>query len=87
MSEFKMLINGELVAGVSVIDVLNPADETVVAACPVASETQLDDAVVAANTAFANWKNTSYEERASLIDRLCQVRRLLAVLQKFLAQG
>jgi len=32
--DFKLLINGELVAGDRVMDVINPATETVVASCP-----------------------------------------------------
>ena len=63
MSEYRMLIGGELVAGATEIDVINPATETVIARCPVASEAQLDDAVAAATEAFKSWSRTSLAER------------------------
>ncbi len=61
--DFKLLINGALVDGYGTIPVLNPATEEVLAQCPNASEAQLDEAVDAAQAAFALWKNTSLEER------------------------
>lgn len=70
MSEYKMLISGQLVDGESVMDVLNPANETVVAECPVASEVQLDDAVEAAGEAFKKWRQTSFSERAERVNML-----------------
>ena len=48
---FKLLVGGQLVDGASAIDVINPADETVVASCPVADQTLLDQAVSAAKKA------------------------------------
>lgn len=73
MSQYKMLINGKLVSGVGEIDVVNPADESRVAACPVASEAQLDEAVAAANNAFASWKNSSIDDRVAVIDKLVKI--------------
>ena len=70
MSNYKMLIAGELVDGNSEIDIINPANETVVAACPVASEAQLNQAVASAKSAFATWKNTSYAERSALLKKM-----------------
>ncbi|KRB85537.1 aldehyde dehydrogenase [Sphingomonas sp. Root710] len=63
MEEFKMLIGGRLVDGASSIDVINPASEDVVAACPRATEAQLDDAVAAAKAAFPAWAATPIDER------------------------
>jgi len=60
---YKMIINGEAVAGVGSFDVINPATEAVVAQAPVASPEQLDLAVAAARTAFASWSQTSDDER------------------------
>lgn len=70
MSEFRMLIGGRLVGGSATIDVVNPATEEVIAACPRASEEQLNDAVAAANAAFPAWAAMPIEERRSAILRL-----------------
>lgn len=70
MTKYKMLIGGQLVEGSSTIDIVNPADESVVAKCPVASETQLEQAVKAANDAFVSWRNTSSSERAELVNKM-----------------
>ena len=61
--DYKLLINGVLVDGHGTMPVLNPATEEVLTQCPIASEAQLDEAVDAAQAAFALWKNTSLEER------------------------
>jgi len=61
--DFKLLINGALVDGHGTMPVLNPATEEVLTQCPTASEAQLNEAVDAAQAAFAVWKNTSLDER------------------------
>jgi acyl-CoA reductase-like NAD-dependent aldehyde dehydrogenase len=63
MSDFKLLINGQLEAGDAVMDVINPATEEPVAQCPRASKAQLDRAVAAAKAAFPAWSQTPVEER------------------------
>lgn len=61
---YKMMINGEAVSGASgTFDVINPADKSVIAACPKASVEQLDEAVAAAQAAFPTWAALSIEER------------------------
>ena len=70
MTDFKLLINGRLVPGASSIDVLNPATEQVVAACPTASEAQLNEAVAAAKAAFPAWSKRPLKERADLLNKL-----------------
>ena len=70
MTDFKLLINGRLVPGASSIDVVNPATEEVVAACPTASEAQLNEAVAAAKAAFPAWSKRPMKERAALLDKL-----------------
>lgn len=74
MSEYKMLINGAMVAGDATMDVINPATEAVLAQCPRASETQLNAAVAAAKAAFPAWSATPIEERkrvvATIADRI-----------------
>ncbi len=65
MNDFRLLIDGQLVEGDRHMDVINPADETVFAQCPVASSAQLDQAVAAANRAFIGWSGTAPEQTAS----------------------
>ena len=63
MSEYHLLINGTLVAGDNTMPVVNPANETLLATCPRASEAQLNAAVAAAKAAFPAWSATSIDER------------------------
>jgi acyl-CoA reductase-like NAD-dependent aldehyde dehydrogenase len=70
MTDFKLLINGRLVPGASTLDVLNPATEEVVAACPTASVDQLNEAVAAAKAAFPAWSKRPLKERAELLNKL-----------------
>ncbi|QQN75260.1 aldehyde dehydrogenase family protein [Croceicoccus sp. YJ47] len=72
MRSFKQIIGGSLVDGVSTIDVINPATEQVVAACPRADKAQLDDAVAAAVGAFPAWKATPLAERRAMLAKACQ---------------
>ena len=67
MAEYKLLIDGRLVDGAAVMDVLNPATEEVLARCPRGSAEQLDEAVAAAQAAFPAWMRTSIAERRTLI--------------------
>ncbi|WP_293906278.1 aldehyde dehydrogenase family protein [Phenylobacterium sp.] len=67
MSDFKLLINGQMVAGDSTMSVLNPATEEPVGACSRASKAQLDQAVAAAKAAFPAWSQTSIEDRRKVL--------------------
>ena len=67
---FRLLIGGRLVPGASTTDVINPATEQPVAACPRASLAQLNDAVAAATAAFPAWSGTPLAERAGLLVKL-----------------
>lgn len=67
MSDYKLLIDGALVDGDAVLDVLNPATEEVIAQAPRASRAQLDAAVAAANRAFPTWAATPLDERRRTI--------------------
>jgi len=76
MSEYKLLINGQLVDGQGpVIDVINPANETVVARVATASEAQLEAAVSAAKDAFLSWRETP------LIERQAKLRQLMELIK------
>lgn len=71
--DYKLLINGRLVDGAGTMPVLNPATEEVLAACPTASEAQLDEAVEAAQAAFTSWKNTTIEERRAKLGEIADI--------------
>ena len=61
--DFRMLINGEFVAGASTLEVINPATGKLLTRCARADRAQLDAAVLAAKNAFASWSTTSIESR------------------------
>ncbi|HEY1710133.1 MAG TPA: aldehyde dehydrogenase family protein [Rhizomicrobium sp.] len=63
MGAFKLLIDGRLEDGATTMDVINPATEEVLSACPRADKTQLDRAVAAAKAAFLGWSSAPVEER------------------------
>lgn len=69
--EYSLIINGEQVAGGrGTFDVINPATEEVVSACPYATVEQLNDAVDAADEAFKTWQYSSDEERKQALHRI-----------------
>ena len=70
MNEFKLLINGELVAGDATMNVINPATEQVLAQCPRGSKSQLDEAVASAKSAFKAWAKTPVDERRAKVEDL-----------------
>ena len=69
-SDYSLLINGKLLDGASTFDVINPATEEVLAACPRADLNQLNQAVAAAKAAYPAWSARSIEERRALLVRL-----------------
>ncbi|MFN3524117.1 MAG: aldehyde dehydrogenase family protein [Phenylobacterium sp.] len=73
MGPFKLLINGQLVDGDATMDVLNPATEEVLSACPRASKAQLDQAVAAAKAAFPAWAATPIDERRKALVAIADV--------------
>ena len=73
MSDYKLLINGELIVGDQSMDVLNPATEAVLASCPRASENLLNAAVAAAKAAFPAWSVTSIDERKRVVNTIADV--------------
>src|SRR6516164_6260443 len=69
-SDYSLLINGRLVDGASTFDVINPATEQVLAACPRADLAQLTQAVAAAKLAFPAWAAQPIAERRQLLLKL-----------------
>ncbi len=70
MSDFNLLIDGEMVPGDLMMPVLNPATEEVLAQCPRASIDQLNAAVAAAKAAFPAWAATPITERRALVGKM-----------------
>ncbi|MFM9851869.1 MAG: NAD-dependent succinate-semialdehyde dehydrogenase [Sphingomonadaceae bacterium] len=65
-----LYIGGEWIhSGRDTIDVVNPASGAAVAALPLASATDLDAALAAAEAGFAEWRATSVDERAAMLHR------------------
>ena len=62
-TDYSMTIGGQAVAGAGTFDVLNPANEQVIAQAPDCSKEQLDEAVAAARAAFPAWSATPIAER------------------------
>jgi acyl-CoA reductase-like NAD-dependent aldehyde dehydrogenase len=67
---FSMTINGEAVRTAKTFEVLNPANEMVLAHAPDASRQDLDAAVFAARKAYSGWRGLPYSERQGLISTL-----------------
>ncbi|MCV6589380.1 MAG: aldehyde dehydrogenase family protein [Marinobacterium sp.] len=68
---YSLIINGEKVDGaLGTFDVINPATENVVAACPQATPAQLNAAVDAAEAAFRNWQHTPDAELKQTLHRI-----------------
>lgn len=70
MSDYRMLIGGELVTGAQMMDVINPATGEPFTAVPRATLAQADAAVAAAGAALAGWAATPLEKRRNCIERL-----------------
>jgi acyl-CoA reductase-like NAD-dependent aldehyde dehydrogenase len=70
---FRMLIAGELVDGARTHDVVNPANERVVAAGPVADEGQVGLAIAAAKGAFPEWSGLPVADRAAVLSAIADV--------------
>lgn len=87
MGPFKLLINGRLVDGDATMDVLNPATEEVLSACPRASKAQLDEAVAAAKAAFPAWAATPIDERRKALVAIADaIQANVAELGRILTQ-
>ncbi len=69
----KNYINGQWVVSVNptVIDVINPADETISGKLSLGCVEDINTAVAAAKAAFDSFSQTTREERISLLERVC----------------
>lgn len=71
-SGYAMLIDGKLDSGSAQFDVLNPANEQVIASVPDASPADLDRAIAAARAAFPGWAATPIDERREALTAMGQ---------------
>ncbi len=67
VTQYKNLINGEMVEAGGWMDVVNPANEVVIGQVPTCGKDELDSAVAAARAAFKTWSKTPIEERRAAI--------------------
>ena len=70
MSDYKLLINGQMVKGDKTLDVINPATGLVFTTVSRASQSQAEDAVQAAKAAFPAWAETPIQARQAKIIEL-----------------
>lgn len=88
-TDLTMTIGGTAVAGGSSFDVINPADESVVASVPECTREELDAAVAAARAAAPAWaavpfarRRESLREMADMVDaHLDELSRLVTAEQ------
>jgi acyl-CoA reductase-like NAD-dependent aldehyde dehydrogenase len=73
MPDFELLINGKMVPGAGSLEVINPATEDLAGTCSRASESQLDEAVDAAQGALAGWAATPIEERRKALEKVAEI--------------
>jgi acyl-CoA reductase-like NAD-dependent aldehyde dehydrogenase len=69
-TNFNMLIDGELCGADAMFDVVNPANEQVIASVPNARPADLDRAVAAARGAFPAWSALSIDDRKEKLKAL-----------------
>ncbi|VAV89029.1 aldehyde dehydrogenase family protein [hydrothermal vent metagenome] len=70
VTQYKNLINGEMVGTADVLDVINPANEEVIGQVPACGETELNSAVAAARAAFPAWSKKPIEERRTVVQAI-----------------
>ena len=73
VTQYKNLINGEMVSTSQMLDVVNPANEEVIGQVPACGEAELDQAVAAARAAFKTWSKTPIEERRKVVQAIASV--------------
>ena len=73
VTQYKNLINGEMVGTDDVLDVINPANEEVIGQVPSCGQAELDAAVAAARAAFPAWSKTPIAERRAAVQKISAV--------------
>lgn len=67
---FANILNGVAVDSPTSHDVINPATKQKFATAPVATEKQLDEAVVHAAKAFKTWSKVSEDDRGAVVTKM-----------------
>ena len=70
MTEMRLLIGGELVAGDDTLDVVNPATGRVFTRVARASKGQADQAIAAAKAAQPEWAKVPFDQRQAKLNAL-----------------
>ncbi len=70
---YPLTIDGRPVATTRTFEVINPADGSVIAACPEGDLALLDQAVVAARRALADWSGRPDAERVAALNRIADL--------------
>ena len=73
MTTYHLTIDGQQATTATTFDVLNPADETVVAACPQGGTQLIDAAVAAARRAFPKWSAVPDAERVAKLNAIADL--------------
>ena len=73
--DLRLFIGGEWRRSQSTIDVINPSTEQTIGQLPVATTSDLDDAIRAATMGFDVWRATAPAERAAVIRRAAALLR------------
>ncbi|CAE6451733.1 unnamed protein product [Rhizoctonia solani] len=73
MSDYTHIINGKAATSPGKLGIINPANQQNIAEVPVATEEQLDEAVLAAREAFHSWSAKPQEERAEVLLKMALV--------------
>lgn len=70
--ELKSYINGEWVTSENTIEIINPANQEVIAIAPRMTEQQTESAIQAARVAFdeGTWRHTTVKDRANLLNAI-----------------
>jgi acyl-CoA reductase-like NAD-dependent aldehyde dehydrogenase len=73
MSQYSLTIGGKAVTTAKTFNVLNPADESIVAACPEATTALVDEAVQSARRAFPGWAALPDAERVAKLNAVADL--------------
>ncbi|HEY3785304.1 MAG TPA: aldehyde dehydrogenase family protein [Steroidobacteraceae bacterium] len=73
MTAFRLTVDGKAVPTPSTFNVINPADESLVAACPQGTPQIVDAAVAAARRAFPGWSATPDAERVAKLNAIADL--------------
>ncbi|GAB5483323.1 aldehyde dehydrogenase family protein [Sphingorhabdus sp. EL138] len=70
ITQYKNLINGQMISTDTMLDVVNPANEEVIGQVPSCGEAELNEAVAAARAAFPAWSKKSIDERRAVVQAI-----------------